>query len=287
VEDNAVNQLVAVKILEKLGCRADVAGNGNEALVALRRMPYDLVLMDCQMTEMDGFEATRHIRNGEAGQGCVRTPIIAMTARAMQGDREKCLDAGMDDYLPKPIDTAALIDTLNKWLSKKGEAEEREHQRRALEAGMDGHAAIPTEVESLREAIDCQAVGASGQGPTQETDAAERSSAVFDRQRLLMALGEDEDLLEEIVAVFLKDTPNDVGPLEKAIADGYLATVKLQAHKLKGSAANVRAESMREVFAGIEGAAKREDLTEAARLMEGFTEKFERFKGAVRPGVNS
>ena len=92
----------------------------------MRSIPYDLVLMDCQMPEMDGFEATRRIRSGDAGQAHRSIPIIAMTARAMQGDREKCLEAGMDDYLPKPIDTAALTDTLNKWLSKKGETAERE-----------------------------------------------------------------------------------------------------------------------------------------------------------------
>jgi signal transduction histidine kinase/DNA-binding response OmpR family regulator len=119
-EDNITNQLVAIKILEKLGYRVDVAANGLEAVAAVKSMYYDLVLMDCQMPEMDGFEATRRIRFGDAGQARRSTPIIAMTARAMQGDREKCLGAGMDDYLAKPINTAALIDTLDKWLPKEG-----------------------------------------------------------------------------------------------------------------------------------------------------------------------
>ncbi len=269
VEDNPVNQLVAMKILEKLGHRADVAGNGNEALVALRNIPYDLILMDCQMPEMDGFEATRRIRSGNAGQADRSIPIVAMTARAMQGDREKCLAAGMDDYLSKPIDTAALIDTLDKWLSKEGEAVERGHRRRYLEAGMDDHAAKPVEVEPVREATDRHTVGASGEMPTQENGGAERSSAVFDRQRLLRALGEDEDLLEEIVAIFLQDTPNEFGPLEKAIADSDLGMVALQAHKLKGSAANVRAESMRKVLADIEEAAKLEKTSRSGPIDRG------------------
>ena len=128
VEDNITNQLVAVGMLEKLGYRADVAGNGLEALIALRSIPYGLVLMDCQMPEMDGFEATSRIRAGEAGQAHRSTPILAMTARAMQGDREKCLEAGMDDYLSKPIDMAALAAATAQWLSDEGIAETRGHE---------------------------------------------------------------------------------------------------------------------------------------------------------------
>ena len=119
-EDNITNQLVAVKLLEKLGCRADVAANGREALTALQSIPYDLVFMDCQMPEMDGFEATRRIRSGEAGPDRASIPVIAMTARAMQGDREKCLEAGMDDYLCKPVDVAALARVLDRWMGRAG-----------------------------------------------------------------------------------------------------------------------------------------------------------------------
>jgi PAS domain S-box-containing protein len=117
VEDNATNQVVAVAILKKLGHRVDVAENGSEAIKALRSMSYDLVLMDCQMPEMDGYEATKRIRSGEAGSSNATIPIIAMTARAMQGDREKCLDAGMDDYLAKPISASSLSKALEKWLT--------------------------------------------------------------------------------------------------------------------------------------------------------------------------
>jgi CheY-like chemotaxis protein len=116
VEDNAVNQMVAARLLEKLGCRVDVAANGREAVEMVGLLPYDAIFMDCQMPEMDGFEATQEIRSREGSS--VHCPIIAMTANAMQGDRERCLDAGMDDYVSKPIRKADLIEALERRLPK-------------------------------------------------------------------------------------------------------------------------------------------------------------------------
>lgn len=118
VEDNATNQLVALRMLEKLGYGTDVAGDGEEALTALRSIPYDAVLMDCQMPKMDGLEATRRIRAGEAGMARAKTPIIAMTARAMESDRRKCLEAGMDDYISKPVSLFLLSTVLRRRLDE-------------------------------------------------------------------------------------------------------------------------------------------------------------------------
>jgi PAS domain S-box-containing protein len=118
-EDNITNQQVALGILKKLGLRADAVANGVEVLKSLETIPYDLVLMDVQMPVMDGLEATQRIREARSAVPNHGIPIIAMTAHAMQGDREKCLDAGMNDYLPKPVTPQALVEVLEKWLPKE------------------------------------------------------------------------------------------------------------------------------------------------------------------------
>ncbi len=116
-EDNKINQLVALKMLQKIGYRADTVSNGQDAVNALKKKTYDLVLMDCQMPQMDGYEATRVIRKSEANTRNRSVPIIALTANAMKGDRDKCLNAGMDDYLSKPVKAKDLSAVLEKWLA--------------------------------------------------------------------------------------------------------------------------------------------------------------------------
>jgi CheY-like chemotaxis protein len=125
VEDSPINQIVAVRALERCGCRAKVANNGLEALEALAAEHYDAVLMDCQMPEMDGYEATLELRRRE---GHARhTPVIAMTANAMEGDRERCLDAGMDDYVSKPMRPSELAQTLARWITVPADDDGERH----------------------------------------------------------------------------------------------------------------------------------------------------------------
>ena len=119
-EDNPVNAKLATRLLERLGCRVDLASNGQEALHMVQSIPFDIVFMDCQMPELDGFEATRAIREWERtsptdSSVAARLPIIALTANAMRGDRERCLEAGMDDYITKPLSRDDLVRALNVW----------------------------------------------------------------------------------------------------------------------------------------------------------------------------
>jgi CheY-like chemotaxis protein len=116
VEDNPVNQRVACAMLERIGVSVQVAADGRAGIEAAAADDFDAILMDCFMPEVDGFEATRAIRAREEAEGTARTPILAMTANAMRGDRERCIAAGMDDYLSKPVTKAELRNTLARWI---------------------------------------------------------------------------------------------------------------------------------------------------------------------------
>ena len=151
-EDNAVNQRVVIRMLETAGCRVDAVANGREAVDAMARLPYDLVFMDCQMPEMDGYEASRAIRAAErAGASGRRVPIVALTANALQGDREQCLAAGMDDYLAKPITKDAFGASLRRWGIQGGPPTDGSIDAAALAelAAMDGEPGQPNLLAEL------------------------------------------------------------------------------------------------------------------------------------------
>jgi two-component system, sensor histidine kinase and response regulator len=247
-EDNQVNQRVAVRMLERLGYRVDVAANGLEAVQALSRIPYSAVLMDVQMPEMDGMSATREIRRREGrGSAGRRTPIIAMTANAMQGDREKALEAGMDDYVPKPVGREELAAVLDRWISISDE-------EIVLEAG-DG------------------------------SDAGDAEEDPLDRGGLadLRDLQEEgePDLLKELMELFLADVPLQLALLRKAVEAGDVPSVERVAHTLKGSCGNMGARSMEALCAELEESARSGELGTAPGLISSLEVEFGRARSAL------
>jgi CheY-like chemotaxis protein len=219
-EDNLLNQMVAAGVLRALGYRPDVVANGREALEALERRPYAVVLMDCQMPEMDGYQATAEIRRREEGRR--RVPIIAMTANAMAGDREACLAAGMDDYISKPIERRALAELLARW------------QQAAVVAG-DGAGGEPAAADP--------AGGANGAGPGGRAGAVVLDAAAHE---LMMENFGDEGpaVLEQLIGVFLQDAPQLVATLRAATDAGRVADVRRPAHSLKSNAATLGATGL-------------------------------------------
>ena len=226
-EDNLTNQAVAVAMLNKLGYRADLAANGSEAIQTLREADYDVVLMDCEMPEMDGYEATRRIRQHATGARNPCIPVIAVTADAMSGDKEKCLQAGMSDYLPKPIEPRKLAAVLEKWL-------------------------VPQ-------------VGAEINAPIVDSSLA--GKAVFSKEGLLSRLMGDQRLAGTILAGFLDDAPRQLCELKSKLEAKDAEGVRRQAHALKGAAATVSAGVLVELSLKAEHAASVGDLSSVQSVL--------------------
>ncbi len=240
-EDNEVNQKVAVRTLEKLGYRVDLADNGEEAVEAVSRTDYAAIVMDVQMPEMDGYEATAEIRRREEEGGDKRIPIIAMTANALQGDREKALEAGMDDYIAKPVKAGDLGEVLERWISEKSEPTTPEtgdsNMHAEDEDGLD-----PTILESLRE---------------------------------LQEPGEP-DILSELTGLFLKDAAEQIETLRKAAEAKDAPFVYRVSHTLKGSSGTIGARGMSRVCQQLEETGKSGDMNGAGGLLDRLETEFYR-----------
>jgi PAS domain S-box-containing protein len=249
-EDNITNQQVAMGILKKLGLRADAVADGREALEALRAIPYDLVLMDVQMPEMDGLEATRQIRNPQSAILNRNIPVIAMTAYAMAGDREKCLKAGMNGYVSKPVDPLALANELEKWIGKDTPGTEQVAVSLEEEKAMDK----ADEIADFR---------------------------IFDRTALLKRLMDDEDLAETIVVGFLDDMPKQMAALRAFVENGQAEQAGGQAHKIKGAAGNVTASVFQETAYDMERAGKAGDKASLQRLLPELEQRFLQLKAQM------
>ncbi|MHC5025757.1 MAG: response regulator [Planctomycetota bacterium] len=233
VEDNLINQEVAVGILGGAAVTVDVANNGLEAVAAVRKTHYDAVLMDMQMPEMDGYEATGVIRQDERFKDL---PIIAMTAHAMEGDREKCLDAGMNDYVTKPIDPDELFETLGRWVA-------RSRTRAAQEPVPASVAPEPVASDPAEPPVDDEG------GPE-----APLELEGFDVAAALDRLRGNRDLFERLVRQFAADVDTDLEPLRSALGAGDDEVAHQHVHSLKGIAGNLSAGRLFEAAAALETA---------------------------------
>jgi len=247
-EDSVSNQLVASAILENLGWRVDAVANGREALQSLRSIPYDLVLMDCQMPEMNGYEATAQIRGPRSAVLNPRVPIVAMTAHAMKGDREKCLAVGMNDYVSKPLDPEVLAMVVERWLAP-------------------GHVAAP---DRAGFGADLAAISRATANP------AFREDELMER-----CLG-DVGIARMIIAAFLDDIPGQLAALKSSLAAGEPSKAELYAHKIKGAAGNVSAVSLADVAGRIEAAGRGGDLAGMSALIDELESAFAAAGQAMR-----
>ena len=240
-EDNPVNQQVALCMLENLGYRAEVAENGREALQALSAARYDLVLMDCQMPDMDGFEATRQWRAQEQANGGERIPIIAVTANALEGDRDVCLASGMDDFLAKPFTQQALAAMLQRWVPAAATA--------ALGARAELAAAVldPAALTALR----------------------------------ALQTPRKPDFLAQIIGIYLNNAPQLVGAIETAYADDQRELLLRAAHTLKSSSANIGALDFATRCCAIETAARAGQPEQTAGQIQTLRAEFNRVETAL------
>ena len=255
-EDNNTNQQVALGILDKLGFKADAVANGFEAVRALESIPYDLVLMDVQMPEMDGLEATGRIRDPNSDVLRHGVPIIAMTARALAGDKEKCLKAGMNDYLTKPISPAGLAVALDRWLPPT--------------ARLDPVAAAA--LETVRAATDAVAAA---------------EAPIFDQAGMMARMMGDDQMARVIVGGFLDEMPDQLATLRSCLATGDAAGARRQAHSIKGASANVGGEALRRAALEAEEAGQAGDLDAIMTLVPGIELQFASLKEAMRDFATS
>ncbi|SBS28699.1 Signal transduction histidine-protein kinase BarA [Marinomonas aquimarina] len=238
VEDNEINQQVATELLERAGMRVDIASDGELALNRIKEKPYDIVLMDLQMPVMDGFEATRAIRNDSHYKDL---PIVAMTANAMSGDKERCLEAGMQDHIAKPIDPVELYKALVKWITpREGLGEAQRAAPLAQQDGMDY--ALPNLEELNIEAG-------------------------------LMRLGGNRKLYRELIQRFIKDQAESAEEIDAAIAAGDLALAERLAHTVKGVAGNLGAEGIQSIAKRLETAIAEQQLDSVAPVLSDFSQQ--------------
>ncbi|MFT5082126.1 MAG: signal transduction histidine kinase/CheY-like chemotaxis protein [Lentisphaeria bacterium] len=272
VDDNTINQQVAIGIIEMLGYSADTADNGFAALQKLtseREHPYALVLMDCQMPGVDGFETTRIIRRGNAGVCRPKIPIVAMTANAMKGDREKCLNAGMDDYIPKPVDPDLLDRKLAHWT------------RSEIIALSPENASSRNDVIESSEAVKAASISPLSQAVTTESD--EFSDLPhWAKQDLYTRVREKKERAAMLIGMFLQDMPARLTKIERSIVEKLSQETAELAHEIKGVAANLGAYRLQSLAGRAEDLAKEKHMENMHHLSQKIQEEYDIVALALR-----
>jgi signal transduction histidine kinase/CheY-like chemotaxis protein/HPt (histidine-containing phosphotransfer) domain-containing protein len=264
-EDNPVNQEVCREILEHLGCRVDIVSNGRDAVEEVSRKRYDLVFMDYQMPEMDGVEATRRIRNLEMERG-IHTNIIALTARAMEGDRDQCLREGMDDYLSKPFTMEGMREILERWL-QAAPGENAEKGR------------VNDDVGPLASAPMASAVFDRSRGVSPRCGS-HIDKDTLDAIRTIDREGKG-DVLRKVTEMFLTHTPHLLGTLREVVVKGDATGVEKTAHSLKSSCAMVGACRLSELCEEMERRGRHVSLQDLDGLLRDIEAEYEVVKRAL------
>src|SRR5690606_15915122 len=238
-EDNRINQIIVSECLRAQGYMVDIVPDGKQAVDAVRNGAYDLILMDCQMPEMDGFEATREIRRLEADGNAKRRmiPVVALTANAIKGDRERCLEAGMNDYVTKPINQQALMTAIARQLRSR-----------------ENH----------------------DQSPRQHAKSEDHPLAPFDVSVLVERCMGNLDSAAQVLDEFERQVKDDLQKIEQGLARFDAHDVAAVAHALKGAAGMLSAEQLTDNASKLEQLGQEQNLSEATQLLESLHEQVQR-----------
>ncbi len=283
-EDNPVNQEVAHHMLESFGCSVEPASDGREALEAFSKTPFDLVLMDCQMPELDGYQVTQIIREKEMqgckdpteqGQGIRRTPIIALTAHAMQGDREQCIAAGMDDYLSKPFNRDQLFAVLKQWLPAKSGTD------------IPVHTAWEDKTEQDQSKA-CRLPDGGNEGSNVHGEGSLDRFSHLDHlnyktlESLKSMVREGQpSLLEKVIRLYMESSPKLMETIRHSITLGDAAAMQGAAHSLKSTSGNLGAMMLAEMCKELEALGRAGTTDNAILLLPLLEDEYERVRESL------
>jgi PAS domain S-box-containing protein len=286
VEDNRINQEVARHILAEFGITPEIAGNGEEALTLLKatnnskdNTPFNIVLMDCQMPKMDGYQATKAIRQGQAGEGNKTVTIIAMTANAMKGDREKCLAAGMTDYLTKPIEPVKLKEKISQYMET-----DKSGRIIANEKVINEKVAATTSLSTLNEKTSEIIPELIPEEMPEEI-----TLAVWQRDAFSKRLNNNEIIQQKLIALFLEETPLQLSALALSISQQDNTQQHEISHKIQGMSANLNAQALLQATKDFNQYVKAENTmpTQVDNLFQAMQSAYQTLEQELKKAINA